>query len=91
MRAISVSTHFRHAIGMKTRVAKQFNQCPRPLHKQPDIDRIGELLRLKSFVVTADFDLTTHAKAARDLPQLIATTLAAAVPLNAWLRAAPAI
>ena len=57
----------------------------------PDIDRIGELLRLKSFVVTADIDLTAHAKAARDLPQLIATTLAAAVPLNAWLRAAPTI
>lgn len=58
----------------------------------PDIDRIGELLRLKSFIVTADLDLTTavNAKAARCLTQTIATTLAAAVPLNDWLRAAPA-
>ncbi len=58
----------------------------------PDIDRIGEWLRLKSFVVTADLDLTAAAnvKAARDLSQTIATTLAAAVPLNDWLRAAPA-
>ncbi len=58
----------------------------------PDIDRIGELLRLKSYVVTADLDLTApaNAKAARDLPQTIATTLAAAVPLNDWLRATPA-
>ncbi len=59
----------------------------------PGIERIGELLRLKSFVVTNDLDLTAPAdvKAARDLPQLIATTLAAAVPLNDWLRAAPPI
>ena len=58
----------------------------------PDIERIGELLRLKSFVVTNDLDLKApaNAKAARDLPQTIATTLAAAVPLNNWLRAAPA-
>lgn len=59
----------------------------------PDIDRVGELLRLKSYVVTADLDLTApeNAKAARDLTQTIATTLAAAVPLNDWLRAAPAL
>lgn len=58
----------------------------------PDIERIGELLRLKSFVVTADVDLTAakNARAARDLRETIATTLAAAVPLNNWLRAAPA-
>ncbi len=57
-----------------------------------DIDWVGDLLRLKSYVVTADLDLTApaNAKAARDLPQTIATTLAAAVPLNDWLRAAPA-
>ena len=30
-------------------------------------------------------------KAARDLPKTIATTLAAAVPLNDWLRAAPEV
>ncbi len=59
----------------------------------PDIERIGGLLRLKSYVVSADLDLTatTNAKAARDLSQTIATTLAAAVPLNDWLRAAPAV
>ena len=58
----------------------------------PDIERIGDLLRLKSFIVTADLDLTAHAnvKAARDLSRTIATTLAAAAPLNHWLRAAPA-
>ena len=58
----------------------------------PDIDRIGDLLRLKSFIVTADLDLTAaaHAKAARDLSQTIASTLSAAVPLNDWLRAASA-
>jgi uncharacterized protein (TIGR02453 family) len=57
----------------------------------PDIDRIGDLLRLKSFVVTADLDLTkpANAKAANDLPHTVATTLAAAVPLNDWLRTAP--
>ena len=58
----------------------------------PDLERIGELLRLKSFIVTADLDLTgaANAKAARDLSQTIATTLSAAVPLNDWLRASPA-
>ena len=56
-----------------------------------DIDRVGDLLRLKSYVVSANLDLAAraNAKAARDLAQTIATTLAAAVPLNDWLRAAP--
>lgn len=58
----------------------------------PHIDRVAGLLRLKSYVVTADLDLTdpANAKAAQDLAQTIATTLAAAVPLNDWLRRAPA-
>lgn len=59
---------------------------------RPEIDRVGELLRLKSYVVTADLDLTdpANATAARELAPTIATTLAAAVPLNDWLRKAPA-
>ena len=56
----------------------------------PGIERVGELLRLKSFVVGADLNLMAkkNVKAARDLPHTIATTLSAAVSLNDWLRAA---
>jgi uncharacterized protein (TIGR02453 family) len=56
----------------------------------PGIERYGEWLRLKSFVVTTDIDLTKKANAkARDaLATTIVTTLSAAVPLNDWLRKA---
>ena len=56
----------------------------------PGIDRFGELLRLKSFVVGRDIDLTARVNAAvaADLAKTIVDTFAAAVPLNAWLRAA---
>jgi uncharacterized protein (TIGR02453 family) len=56
----------------------------------PDIDRFGDLLRLKGFVVGTDLDLTkkANAKAAADLGPTIVETFKAAVPLNNWLRAA---
>ena len=56
----------------------------------PGIERFGDLLRLKSFVVTADLDLTAtaNAKAADALAPTIVTAFAAAVPLNDWLRRA---
>jgi len=54
------------------------------------IDRFGDLLRLKSFVVGRDIDLTakSNAAAAGDLAATIVDTFAAAVPLNDWLRSA---
>ena len=56
----------------------------------PGIERFGELLRLKSYIVTTDLDLTAkvHADAARNLSATIVDRLAAAVPLNDWLRGA---
>lgn len=58
--------------------------------KLPGIERFGDLLRLKSFVVSANVDLTAkaNAKLAADLPATIAAAFAAAVPLNEWLRKA---
>jgi uncharacterized protein (TIGR02453 family) len=60
--------------------------------KTPGIERYAELLRLKSFVATTDIDLTkkANAKAARDLAGTIVATLAAATPLDDWLRRAVA-
>ena len=56
----------------------------------PGIDRFGDLLRLKSFVVGRDVDLTAKesAAAAGDLAATIVSTFTAAVPLNDWLRSA---
>ena len=56
----------------------------------PGIERYGDFVRLKSFVVSADVDLTDVANAAvsRALPTAIAERLAAAAPFNAWIRAA---
>ena len=56
----------------------------------PGIERFGDYLRLKSFVVSTDVDLTAKSDATGvdALPSHIATTFAAAVPLNEWLRAA---
>lgn len=54
----------------------------------PDIDRFADLLRLKSFVVGRDIDLTADAAATADLATAIVDTFAAAVPLNTWLRGA---
>ncbi len=58
----------------------------------PGIDRFGDLLRLKSFVVSTEVDLTAkaNAKVAQALGTAIVATFAAAVPLNTWLRAAVA-
>jgi uncharacterized protein (TIGR02453 family) len=56
----------------------------------PGIDRYADHLRLKSFVVGRDIDLTAkeNAAAADDVASTIVGTFAAAVPLNNWLRAA---
>jgi uncharacterized protein (TIGR02453 family) len=56
----------------------------------PGIERYADLLRLKSFVVQHDRDLTkkSEAKAAAALATTIVETFAAAVPLNEWLRRA---
>ena len=55
----------------------------------PDIARFGEWLRLKSFVVSTDIDLTKKSapKSSDALASTIVSTLAASVPLNEWLRA----
>lgn len=57
----------------------------------PEVARVAELLRLKSFVVGADVDLTKRANASRakNLSKTIVEAFAAAVPLNDWLRATP--
>jgi uncharacterized protein (TIGR02453 family) len=54
----------------------------------PGIEHFGEWLRLKSFVVGTDIDLTkkSNAKARDALASTIVTTFSAAVPLNDWLR-----
>ncbi len=52
----------------------------------PGIERYADLLRLKSFVVTANIDLTK--KAPDDLAGTIVSTFATATPLDDWLRAA---
>ena len=54
--------------------------------KTPGIEKYAELLRLKSFVASADHDLVTDADAAGALAETIVETFAAAVPLNDWLR-----
>ena len=58
--------------------------------KTPGIERYADLLRLKSFVVTSDLDLSkkANAKAANALSTTIVDTLSAAVPLDDWLRRA---
>ena len=55
-----------------------------------DLDAVGDHLRLKSFVVTTDLDLTTMPALAASptLAAAIVERLRAAVPLNDWLRAA---
>ncbi len=57
----------------------------------PDIGKIANLLRLKSFVVSTNVNLgvKSQAKAADELVSTIVDHFAAAVPLNAWLRKAP--
>jgi uncharacterized protein (TIGR02453 family) len=57
----------------------------------PEVERVGDLLRLKSFVASSDLDLvaTGHAQDSIELSALIADRLAAATPLNDWLRRAP--
>jgi uncharacterized protein (TIGR02453 family) len=59
----------------------------------PGIERYADLLRLKSFVVQANIDLTkrANASATKDLAGTIVTTFSAATPLDNWLRAAVAI
>ena len=53
----------------------------------PGIERFGDTLRLKSFVVGADRDLMAKPNAGgEDLAQSIVATFAAAVPFNDWLR-----
>lgn len=57
----------------------------------PDIARFADLLRLKSFVVSIDTDLSgSRPGAAAVLSSTIVETFAAAVPLNRWLRGIPA-
>jgi uncharacterized protein (TIGR02453 family) len=57
----------------------------------PDVERVGDLLRLKSFVASSDIDLVAagHVKDSVNLATLIAGRLAAATPLNDWIRSAP--
>ncbi|MEO8938633.1 MAG: DUF2461 domain-containing protein [Burkholderiaceae bacterium] len=50
----------------------------------PGIERFGESLKLKSFVVSANFDLATGSHP--DLAPTIVAAFAAALPLNDWLR-----
>ncbi len=54
--------------------------------KTPGIDAYADLLRLKSFVVAANFDLSGNPP--EDLVGTIVSTFAAATPLDDWLRAA---
>jgi uncharacterized protein (TIGR02453 family) len=56
----------------------------------PGIDRYGDWVRLKSFVVSADIDLAkkSNAKFVSSLGPSIANTFSAATPLDDWLRAA---
>ncbi len=54
--------------------------------KTPGIDAYADLLRLKSFVVAANIDLSRNPP--QDLAGTIASTFAAATPLDDWLRAA---
>lgn len=58
--------------------------------KAPGVERYADFVRNKSFVVTTDRDLTSPAEAATvaALGSTIAATLAAATPLNAWIREA---
>lgn len=53
----------------------------------PDIERFGETLRLKSFVVGRDVDVITDGEVIEDLAATLVSTFAAASPLNQWLRA----
>ncbi len=58
----------------------------------PAVGGALDYVRLKSFVVSTEVDLTARANAAGigDLSGFIACRLAAATPLNDWLRRAPA-
>lgn len=57
----------------------------------PGIERYGEWLRLKSFVVSTNINLgvKSQAKEADALVSTIVDRFAAAIPLNDWLRKAP--
>ena len=52
----------------------------------PGIERLGDFVRLKSFVVSADIDLTSNPTVVDALADTIVSRLAAAVPLNVWIR-----
>jgi uncharacterized protein (TIGR02453 family) len=52
--------------------------------EMPGIERFGESLKLKSFVVSANFELGTGSHP--DPASMIVAAFAAAVPLNEWLR-----
>ena len=56
----------------------------------PGIAPLVETLKLKSYVVSHNVALAkkSNASLARELPETIARTFAAATPLNTWLRAA---
>jgi uncharacterized protein (TIGR02453 family) len=54
----------------------------------PGIERFGETLKLKSFVVGSDVDLIADPKTGDELASTIVNTFAAAAPFNDWLRAA---
>ncbi len=53
----------------------------------PGIERFGETLRLKSFVVGRDVDVISDGEVIEDLAATLVSTFAAASPLNQWLRA----
>jgi uncharacterized protein (TIGR02453 family) len=61
--------------------------------KAPGVEKWGDWVRNKSFVVSFDIDLTkkANAKFAASLGPSIAQTLAVATPLDDWLRDAVAI
>lgn len=70
-----------------TRIPKGFDP------EDPAVMEAAVFVRNKSFVVSTDVDLTSpEGKAiAKDLPTGIAKLLAAATPLNDWLRRAPVV
>ena len=54
----------------------------------PGIERFGDFVRLKSFVVSGDIDLASNPTVVDALADTIVSRFAAAVPLNAWIRGA---
>ena len=58
--------------------------------QDPAVEQAATYLRLKSLAASVEVDLTGPfgAAVANDLPGFIATTFAAAVPLNDWIRGA---